>query len=162
MRIEDIDLEWFMARVIERDGCLIWAGHIGGGGKVPQVRIDKKLHSANRVIWELAHGRQVPDGHRVGTSCGNDGCLHPDHLKARKIGSLLKGKPLSLTRRMRIAMERRKQSKFTDEEIREIRLDPRPAEVVAKETGYHLSAVCRIRLGQMRADYSSPFAGLVR
>lgn len=160
MKIEDITLDWLMARVIERDGCLIWAGHIGGKGKVPQVRIDYKLHSANRVVWEFANGREVPDGCRVGTTCGNDGCLHPDHLKARKVGTLLKGKPLALERKMRIAMAKRATAKLTADDVQAIRNDPRPAIELVQEFKAHHSAICRIRRGELWRDYSNPFAGL--
>lgn len=160
MKIEEITLDWLTSRVIERDGCFIWAGHIGGNGKVPQVRIDYKLHSANRLIWMLAHGKDVPKGLRVGPSCGVDGCVHPDHLVARKVGVLLKGIPLSKDRKMKIAIKRRTQSSLTEDDVREIRLDPRPAIELVSEYGAHHSAICRIRRGEMWRDYRNPFDGL--
>lgn len=160
MKIEDISLDWFLARVIERDGCLIWAGHISGGGKVPQVRIDYRLHSVNRVIWELTHNRKVPSGLRVGASCGFDGCVHPDHLAARKVGVLTRGIPMTSERKMRIAMARRASSSRTQADANAIRLDPRPAIQLVQEYGIHHSQICRIRRGEAWRDYSNPFAGL--
>lgn len=162
MTLGEITLDWLLARVIERDGCLIWAGHIGGGGKVPQVRIDYKLHSVNRVVWELAHGRAVPEGKRVGVSCDNPGCVHPDHLVARKVGVLVKGIPLTTERKMRIAIARRAQSDLTPQDIQAIRSDPRPAIELVDEFKAHHSAICRIRRGDMWKDYTNPFAGLAQ
>ncbi len=160
MKIEEITLDWLLERVIERDGCWMWAGHIGGNGKVPQVRIDYKLHSVNRIVWSLAHGRDVPKGLRVGTSCEVDGCVHPDHLVARKVGVLLKGVPLTTDRKMKIAIARRAQSELTLDDVRAIRMDPRPGIELVEEYGAHHSAICRIRRGESWRDYSNPFAGL--
>jgi hypothetical protein len=160
MKVEDITLDWFLDRVFERDGCLIWAGHISGEGKVPQVRIDYRLWSVNRLVWQLAHGRDVPKGLRVGASCHVDGCVHPDHLVARKVGVTLKGVPLATDRKMKIAIARRAQSVLTEEDARAIRLDPRPATELVNDFPVHHSALCRIRRGDMWYDYSNPFTGL--
>lgn len=160
MKVEDITLDWLQARVIERDGHWIWAGHIGGKGKVPQVRVDKVLHSVNRLIWEISHDRKVPKGMRVGPSCGNDGCVHPDCLISRKPAVLLKGRKMPIATRIRIAKSKRANSSLTQEDVQRMRVDERSADVVAAELGVHMSYVCRIRAGGARRDLNNPFAGL--
>lgn len=160
MKLEEITLDWLQARVVEIDGCWVWNGHISGDGKVPQVRIDYKCYSVNRIVWELVHAKPIPKDFRVGPKCMVPGCVHPDHLVARKPGALLVGKPLTTDRKMKIAIARRVNSAINADDVQAIKLDPRPAIELVEEYGVTHSHLCRIRRDETRKDYTNPFAGL--
>jgi hypothetical protein len=158
MKPSEITLDWLYARVVERDGCLIWIKHIGDGG--PQANIDYKCRSVRREIWSLVHDRKIPSNQRIGVSCGNPACVHPDHLIARKPAATLAGRPISVTHRRHIAEARRAESKFSDDVIHEIRMSDMPAPQAAEHYGMDQSYVHYIRKNENRIDYRSPFAGL--
>lgn len=161
MKLEDITLDWLQARVREdEDGCWIWTGCYGRGGEDPQATVDYKVWPVRRLIWTLVHCKPVPKGQRVGSSCSNPACCHPEHVQARKTGSALRGRKLPIATRIRIANTRRASSALTQEAVQQIRLDDRPAEVLAQEHQIDPSYVYYIRAGKIRRDYSNPFAGL--
>lgn len=161
MKLEDITLDWLMARVREdENGCLIWAGCYGRAGTDPQATIDYKVWPVRRLVWTLVHCKAVPKGHRIGSSCSNPACVHPEHVQAKKIGSALRGRTQSIATRIRIAQAKRAGSSLTQEAVEQMRLDDRPAAVVAQEHQIDKSYVYYIRSGKLRRDHSNPFAGL--
>jgi DNA-binding CsgD family transcriptional regulator len=77
--------ERFWAKVEKEGhgGCWIWTGYVlpDGGGPFYSYAYKKNLRP-RRYVWKTL--RQDPVPHIVITSCGNDRCLNPDHLKSSK------------------------------------------------------------------------------
>ena len=147
-----------MAHAEEDGECLTWTSH-AKDGRFPQWRINGALHPARRAVYELVHGFIKP-GHWIGVNCGNELCVHPDHVVSRTPGSLRKGKPLSLKNRISLAMGRRAKSHLTGDDIRAIRTSNEIHEVQAERYGVSAVYISHIKVGRKWVDYSSPWAGL--
>lgn len=161
MNIEDITLDWIYGRVVARDGCLIWAGGYGGKNKNhPQAFLDGTHISMRRVMWELTNARKMPKGHRAKSTCGEHGCIHPDHITKAKHGSELIGANTSMVHRISVAMTKRKVSRFSDETIAGIRQGEITYKHATEVIGMSHKYFYDIRSCSVRRDYSNPFAGL--
>lgn len=84
------DLFWRRARPLD-NGHMEWTGTRTNG--VPTVRHGGRAHTAYRLAFRIAHGRE-PDGH-VRPGCGRDGCVAPacqtdraTRAEARKVDRL--------------------------------------------------------------------------
>lgn len=100
--IEISDRQW--ARLwdkVERAGseeCWIWKGARSSG--TPQMFVSVPgtsgtSLSVRRIIWEQTRGEDVPAGHVVTTSCGDQICVNPNHLvrMSRREFALRNGSP---------------------------------------------------------------------
>lgn len=63
------------------DGHMEWNG-THGTGNVPTLRHGGRQHSAYRVAFRIANGRD-PEGYAL-PSCGRDGCVKPGHHADRR------------------------------------------------------------------------------
>lgn len=158
--IEGITLDWIHARVIEEDGCLLWNGACGQNGRLPQARIGTIAMGMRRVVWQLAHERPIPDNRRISMSCGNDKCIHPDHVRARVINSGFKGVKKSHLHKAKIARGRRAGSAWSDADIAAIKASTEPVADIAAANSMDVSYVHYIRQGKARKDFSNPFIQL--
>ncbi len=68
----------FWKKVKKTDYCWNWTGGILRGG-YGQIHIDKKLHQAHRLSWQL-HNGTIPRGMHVLHKCDNPSCIRPIHL----------------------------------------------------------------------------------
>jgi hypothetical protein len=59
--------------------CWIWMGALDKGRPVLHVGRGKACRSVRAILWERLHG-PVPKGRAVKTSCGENGCVNPDHM----------------------------------------------------------------------------------
>jgi hypothetical protein len=84
-------LDWY-----EKDpktGCWVWQGTTTKG--CPKIKILGQSFSVPRLMWLISTGED-PGRMDVGRSCGNLGCVRPDHLELRRHGI---SKPLAQLQR---------------------------------------------------------------
>lgn len=157
-------LETLLARTVEVGECNEWLGYIAND--VPQVSHAGKMMTVRRLMFEI-QGKDV-DGYYIAPSCGNFRCVNPDHTIARTIKAHHKfmnkcGDPNGLIRIIKLQKAARGRRKLTDEQVQQIRSDPRPSRAVAAEHGVSKGLVCLIRAGKAhRAVSANPFAGLMK
>ena len=92
--------------------------------------------------------------------CGVDGCVDQRHMKKGERGDALRGKPLPMLHRRRIAQTRRQNAKLTVEAARSIRASDDIARVAAKKAGVSQGTVADIRAGRRWKEYGGLFTGL--
>lgn len=163
----EITLEWLYRHVHkDEDGCLIWAGPMTTAGQ-PQASLrvgdERKTILVRREIWKMVHDyRPLPSKMRVYAKCEKEGCVHPDCIKTRGRGAVQKGVKKPLAVKIKIAMARRAQSQFDHTELIEaIKSSDETNLELAARLGCNHSYVSKIRRGQARKEYNSPFAGLL-
>lgn len=163
----EITLDWLYRHVHkDEDGCLIWAGPMTDSGQ-PQASVhingERKTLLVRREIWKMVHeDRALPSKMRVYAKCEKEGCVHPDCIKVRGRGAVQKGVKKPLAVKLKIAMSRRAQSQFDHAELIEaIKSSDETNLALAERLNCHHSYVSKIRSGQARKEYSSPFAGLL-
>ena len=133
--------------VFERTGdglCWSWKGSKNQAG-YGQFRVGRlgRVWSAHRVSWMLKNG-DIPPGMFVLHKCDNPGCCNPDHLF---LGTA-KDNSQDCTDKGRRAITHRKHTrirKLSDDQVREIRQDTRPANIVAVAHGISEQTVYGIR-----------------
>lgn len=157
-------LETLMARTVEVGECNEWLGYIAND--TPQVSHGGKMMTVRRLMFEL-QGKAV-DGYYIAPRCGNFRCVNPAHAIARtkKAHHKIMNQnvdPNGMLRIIKLQQVARGRRKLTDEQVQQIRSDPRPSRAVAAEHGVSKGLVCLIRAGKAhRAVSASPFAGLMK
>ncbi len=143
---------WRFTTPLGKDKCWIWAGNKNQKG-YGFFRIGRygPVKIAHRVSWEL-HNGPIPDGLCVCHHCDNPSCVNPHHLfvgtQYDNIQDMLakgrgnKGKHPCPHTRVR---------KLTDDAVRSIRTDGRPAHIVAFEHGIAESTVYNIKARRRKA-----------
>lgn len=108
----------FWAMVNKTKGCWLWTGRPIGPMKYGNIFIKNRHYEyAHRVSWELHYGK-IPSGMKVLHQCDTPLCVRPDHLF---LGNT-KINALDASAKGRLAMgERHFNSKFTENQIRDIR-----------------------------------------
>ena len=157
-------LETLLARTVEVGECYEWQGYVKNG--TPQVSHGGKMMTVRRLMHEL-QGKSVK-GYFLSPGCDNPLCVNPAHTVVRTTAAHLrrmnknvnKGGLMRVARLQHAARGRRK---LTDEQVIQIRVDPRPSRAVAAEHGVSKALVCSIRRGDARRLIATnPFAGLMR
>ena len=147
-------------KCVEDGDCLIWQGDKSIDGR-PRYYIDGKRKNLRHLLWVDKFGREPEEGRRVGVRCRRDCCVAEEHLVARNRQQELKGIKRKPDTKIRIALARRKGSKYSDEFVRMVREMPGSHLDIAKELGMHYQTVQRIRKHEMRRELAAnPFAGL--
>lgn len=136
--------ERFWAKVdkTSETGCWVWTAyrfHDGYGA----IEINGRHAKAHRVSYELNIG-PILDGLCVCHKCDNKICVRPDHLFA----DTQKENVTDMYRKGRDADRKGTNNplaKLTDVQVREMRSDPRPQRVIAKEFNVSQSLVGLIK-----------------
>lgn len=74
---------WPKVAVRGTDECWLWTGSLttsGGYGQIARTRAEGPAR-ANRISWEMANGRPVPEGLIVLHDCDTPACVNPAHLR---------------------------------------------------------------------------------
>lgn len=154
-----------LARTTDDAGCLIWQGSISSGGS-PRVHMDNRMHAVRKLLLLWVRGVTVSPRHKVATTCGTRGCVHPDHLNVVTLASharnvmtprtnhLLKAAKIAQTRRARHAV-------LSEDDVRELRASDEPAEIAAERLGVSAKHIDNIRARRVwREHTASPWAGM--
>ena len=130
--------------------CWRWRGNKNQAG-YGQFRVGRhgRVWSAHRVSWMLKNG-DIPPKMLVLHRCDNPGCCNPDHLflgtaKDNMQDCLNKG------RRATNYCKHTRIRKLTDDQVREIRADNRPVNVIAAAHGVSEQTVYGIRSRRRKA-----------
>ena len=67
----------FWRKVVRGPGCWVWTGARRANG-TGIFAVSQRPRPAHRVAWQLVHGE--PPAGQIVWSCGNRGCVRPDHL----------------------------------------------------------------------------------
>lgn len=156
----DIGLDFFHRRCTEQDGCLIWKMRMKNG---PLTRIDGHDWKVRHLMWNLVHPRGIGTGRApMPTVCGNDLCIHPDHLTlVRRNRHATGAGTKTLLHRARMAQSKRANAKIDMRQALEIRASSDILAVIAKRHGISISTAHRIKAGMTWIDYNNPFAQLI-
>jgi hypothetical protein len=120
---------------------------------------------ARRMAAMLA-GHELAKGQPVDMTCSERLCVNPEHTAPSTTQKIAKkaakrGAFSTTSRGARIAAARRLgRVKLTAEQVAEIRTSTESEVVLGPLYGVARSYIGRIRRGEARKDYSSPFAGL--
>lgn len=123
----------------DSDACWEWQGNkhrqgygffkVGGKAGVNML--------AHRVSYALFHEASITSDIKLLHSCDNPGCVHPLHLT--------QGTQRDNVRDMVSKGRHVGTSKLSDDQVREIRRDPRPAQTIERDMGLATGTVSRIK-----------------
>ncbi len=129
----------------EDDDCWLWHGGTDKDGYgIFKGDVEGKTYKrAHRFSYALHKGR-IKKGLVVMHSCDTPGCVNPDHLS---LGSNLDNMRDKIAKgRARVATgEDAGQAILTEEQVKEILLDPRPYTKLAAEYGVHTQTISSIK-----------------
>lgn len=134
-------------------GCILWTGSVTSDGYgVMGIRRNKQ-YRAHRITWEIANGREIPDGIFICHTCDTPLCVNADHLflgtpRDNMLDMVTKG------RRYKTEGESHPMCKLTNGQvdvIRALRQCGRPLKEIAARYGISFQHVSAIYRGVTRA-----------
>ena len=153
-----ITLDWLHSRCTAEENCLLWARRMQHG---PVTVIARRTYKVRLLVWLAVHGQRAPKTHiPTPTVCGEDACLHPDHLTLVKRNSHQVGKKLPLLHRANTSKGKRKAAKLTLEQATAVRLGEGSIRQRARAQNITYNCARQIINGQTWQDYSNPFTQL--
>ena len=140
--MEAADWERFMAKIeIQDNGCWIWTSHIGHNG-YGRFGLNGKVYECHRLILEEKLGRPIHKHLLTRHLCGVNECCSPDHLVE---GTHKENTADMIIHGTMSCGEKRWNAKLTENDIRAIRQDSRPASEIGKSYGVSQSTVWCIK-----------------
>lgn len=136
-------LERFWLKVKKTDDCWIWIAGLSPDG-YGKFKAFGKTFRATRFIWTHMNGA-IPEGQQILHACDNRLCVRPDHLH---LGSHKENMREAALRQRMVSGEQSHLSKFTAEQVREIRRSTEPQKVLAKRYGVWQGAISHIKCGR--------------
>lgn len=120
--------------------CWLWLGDTRKGyGRISWKGTGTILH---RLTWVLSGG-EIPEGHVIRHKCRNKNCCNPEHLET----GTNKENTMDRYRDDTILFgERHPRSKFTEQQIREIRLSPLSGKELATQYNTTKTTITEIKL----------------
>lgn len=159
-------LETLLAKTEDYGNCMEWTGYYQN--KTPFASTNGVLTSVRKMIAEFT-GKTVPEGHFVGTTCGNKRCVNPDHLVVRsmKDHASMMAVNVDHTSIIRVAkLHKAAQTRrvLTDDQVMDVMMDSRTTREIANSFGVSKSLICRIKNGTSNravTAVNNPFYGLM-
>lgn len=158
-------IERILKSVEEVGECWEWQGCLQSRSPVPTMRFQNKVKPVRRFIAE-AMGKDMRG--KVATyKCGNELCVHPDHVEVITRQKLQKrvakaaqyhSNPVRLKK---LSDRARQRSKLTPEIVEAVRTAEGTQRQVAARFGITQATVSAIRLGKTWRDYTNPFTALI-
>ena len=162
---------------IEDCRCWTWRGSVAvqkDGGMFPQESMNWSKHHnlgtrmVRRIVLYLKTGKSIPVSLHVITTCGNDLCVNPAHLKAvtrKEIAKILiaQGRVHNAGAQAKMAINGLRYRKLTTEQAHEVRLSDETATEVAQRLGVSKQIILKIRRGESYTEdgvTASHWAGL--
>ena len=121
------------SKIKKVDGCWVWQGSTRND--YGQLKHEGRNLSTHVWSWKVTNG-DIPEGLFVCHACDDPPCINPDHL--------FLGTQADNLRDMSEKGRGRK-GRFTDEQVRAIRKDPRLHRVIADEYGVDRSEIWKIK-----------------
>jgi hypothetical protein len=134
---------------VTESGCWLWIGGItskSGYGKLNLSNRYSPVKLAHRISYEL-HIGAIPYGLDVLHRCDVPCCVNPDHLVAGTHGDNMRdmARKGRADRKNKLKSYACSWSKFTPEQIRNIRSDTRMQQILADEFGVSQSCISNIK-----------------
>jgi hypothetical protein len=130
-----------LANATRQGTCLIWCSCLDKDGYgVVKFRGGRRT-KAHRASYQEFVGT-IPEGKMVCHSCDMPGCIEPAHLF---LGTALDNKADCVTKARHVHGESMHTNKLTEDQVRAILSDARPAPVIAAEYGVTKENVYAIR-----------------
>lgn len=139
-------IDRFYSRINVTASCWLWKGgkDKSGYGSFFGAVGDTKFERAHRFSYAYFKG-PIPKGMHVCHKCDIPGCVNPDHLF---LGTAMDNihDMMAKGRRVLVVGEEHHHTILTNDQVREIMLDPRPHTVLAHEYGVNRHIISNIKL----------------
>jgi hypothetical protein len=125
-------------------GCIEWTGYVMPNG-YGQIKVSQKKYLAHRWSYQLSFG-EIPEGMCICHRCDNRKCINPDHLfVGTNYDNILDR--MKKDRSVRTKKQGNGVVKLTEQQVLDIRKDPRHYALIATDYGLTPQHARRIQRG---------------
>lgn len=159
-------LAYLQRRTHEIGDCWVWTGAAQKAGGAPVMRMGKSTINVRPLVYKTLIADNIRPGNLVITTCGERGCVNPDHLTQTTRKKLQKklaqhdyhANPL---RREKLRQAALKRSKITQEIADQIRASEGSQREIGLRFGLSQACVSKIMRYESWASPSNIFMRLV-